>query len=690
MQIFPESVQMLWNKWQLRCMVLTSLSLQIILVVIGKSRQHRTKNFIRIIQWLAYLSADSVATASLGVLSNNHIKFEEYIIGPYRTITAFWAPFLLLHLGGPDTITAYSLEDNELWLRHFLGLAVQVGGSAYVFYRSWTSAKLNFVAIPMFIAAIIKYGERTWVLRSASRKHFRHSMLPHPDPGPNYTRFMEEYDSKKDEGFKVHSEKSTEARIEEGHSSAATEVDTSIPEVAILSKAYNFFEIFKNLPADLILTFHDIKKSQSFIQKSSCDEAFKVIEVELGFMYDVFYTKAALGHSTLGHFLRLTTICCTVGVFIAFLMIEKHIYFRVDVKITYILLIGAILLETYAVVVQVCSDWTIISLSKHKNFVVALLYRVISSITLPRHKRWSNAIGQFNLIRNCLKEKPGKSRLIQSVLQISELYWLKNSVEVPPELKTLIFEELLKKIEANVSDLDTPKKLCACRGGRVLQVYAKRYDKIGEENLNLLKSSVEVEFDESILLWHIATDLCYYSDQKENPLFVYGPYCKGSKLISDYMMFLLDMCPFMLPNGIGEIRFRDTCAEARQFFKERKSITNGIQACTKLIEVNTKIPPSKVKGDRSKSVLFHACMLAHSLQSLKTHYEKEKMWELVGQVWVEMLSYAASQCGWRDHARQLRRGGELLTHVWLLMAHLGLTQQFQISRGHERVKLIVQ
>ena len=129
------------------------------------------------------------------------------------------------------------------------------------------------------------------------------------------------------------------------------------------------------------------------------------------------------------------------------------------------------------------------------------------------------------------------------------------------------------------------------------------------------------------------------------------------------MMFLLDMCPFMLPNGIGEIRFRDTCAEARQFFKERKSITNGIQACTKLIEVNTRIPPSKVKGDRSKSVLFHACMLAHSLQSLKTHYEKEKMWELVGQVWVEMQSYAASQCRWRDHARQLRRGGELLTRL---------------------------
>ena len=32
-----------------------------------------------------------------------------------NTLMAFWAPFLLSHLGGPDNIMAYSLEDNELW-----------------------------------------------------------------------------------------------------------------------------------------------------------------------------------------------------------------------------------------------------------------------------------------------------------------------------------------------------------------------------------------------------------------------------------------------------------------------------------------------------------------------------------------------------------------------------------------------
>ena len=691
-EILPESMRTLWNKWELRSMVIVSFCLQSILMVIGDSRKHSRKNWVRIILWLAYLWADTIATASLGVLSSNQGESEGVFVDPHYVITVFWAPFLLLHLGGPDTITAYSLEDNELWLRHLLNLLVQVGGAIYVFLTAWTSTNsLYIIAIPIFFAGIIKYGERTWVLRSASSEHFRDSMLPHPDPGPNYARFMEEYRSKEDEGFKVCSEKNLDTLIEEDHSNAAMENNSRIPEAGILSKAYIFFEIFKKLPADLILSFHDIKKSQCFIQESSCDEAWKVIEVELGFMYDVFYTKAVLVRSFVGCVLHLITFSCTIAVFVAFFMIEKHIYLRVDVIITYILLVGAILLETYAVIVLVCSDWTILWLSKYRNFGVYLLYCVISLIPSLREKRWSNSVGQHNLISYCLEDKPAKCRFIQKVLCISKLlekYRYQTSKEVLPELKNLIFEELLKKIRANGSDLGTLKKLCACRGDGVLKANANSIGMISKGKLDILKWSFEVEFDQSILIWHIATDLCYY--QKDNNPFIYYPCCKVSKLLSDYMLYLLVMCPFMLPNGIGEIRFRDTCAEAREFFKERKSITKGNQACEKLLDVKTEISPSEVKGDRSKSVLFDACRLAKSLQSLKTEPGNEKMWEFVGQVWVEMLSYAASQCGWSDHAQQLRRGGELLTHVWLLMAHLGLTEQFKISQGHARVKLIVQ
>ncbi|KAG2283004.1 hypothetical protein Bca52824_054224 [Brassica carinata] len=95
-----------------------------------------------------------------------------------------------------------------------------------------------------------------------------------------------------------------------------------------------------------------------------------------------------------------------------------------------------------------------------------------------------------------------------------------------------------------------------------------------------------------------------------------------------------------------------------------------------------------VKGDRSKSVLFDASRLAKDLRQLEERYGKDK-WEILSKVWVELLCYAACHCDSTAHVEQLSRGGELINFVWLLMAHFGLTDQFQINKGDARAKLII-
>ena len=388
---------------------------------------------------------------------------------------------------------------------------------------------------------------------------------------------------------------------------------------------------------------------------------------------------------------------------LAFLIVDKHAFSTADIIITYVLLVGAILLEIYAVLVLVTSDWTILWLSNHKNSVVDFFYTTISSIPLSKNKRWSNTMGQYNLIKYCLKEKPTKYSVIQKFLCMSELLEklrYQDSAEVSMVLKNLIFEQLQKKSEF-AKDLKACKELCACSGDRVLKnakcqdCIKKEQSKTEEEsvevefdpvlqnakchfelikgNCTTIEQSVEEEFDQSILLCHIATNLCINYDWNTSPNSIKIPNCEASKLLSDHMLYLLVMRPFMLPNGIGQIRFQDTCAEAIEFFRERKSVCVGDHARMILLEVSTEVPPSKVKGDRSKSVLFEGCRLAKSLQCL----EIEKKWELVSHVWVEMLCYAANKCRWNHHAQQL------------LLAHCGITEQFQISKGHARAKLIV-
>ncbi|CAN6701310.1 unnamed protein product [Malus baccata var. baccata] len=670
-----------WNEWELRVGVVLSLCLQVILILIGNRRKHSTSNILRAVLWLAYLAADAVATHSLDVLSNDH---KAGCVHPSNfVISAFWAPFLLLHLGGPDTITAYSLEDNELWTRHLLGLVVQVSVALYVFFRALSERVLNFLAIPMFVVGFVKFGERIWVLRSMSSVHFRGSLLHDPDPGPNYAKYMEQYVSKRSEGFKVDLGKFVEARTVTDHPHEATGNERN--QIAVnVSQAHKFFETFRRLCADLILSFHDVLDSQYFFRNTESEQAFEVIDFELGFMYDTFYTKADLIYSRIGGILRCITLSLTIIVLVAFPFTTKPKYKVVDLVITYMLLGGAVVLEMYAIVIMLSSDWTMLWMSKHK-FTVQVR-RAVSLIPSVKNKRWSNTVAQYNLIIFCLKARPQKFIVIQKVSCIDQLlgyYRYKDSNDVSEELKTLIFEQLKEK-STKASNSDAYKKLCARRGDQVLEK-AGCLAKLGW-------SINGVEFDQSILLWHIATDLCYHSDMNRNLDPGSNPNCKASKILSNYMLYLLVMCPFMLPNGIGQIRFRDTCAEAEEFFKNKNLLkSDAKRACTKLFNVSTDFLPLKVKGDRSKSVLFDACRLAKALQSLESERRWEdnmKKWEIISHVWVEMLSYAANQCRWKDHGQQLRRGGELLTHVWLLMAHLGLTEQFQISEGQARPKLI--
>ncbi|KAL6179647.1 hypothetical protein ACLB2K_046319 [Fragaria x ananassa] len=607
----------------------------------------------------------------------------------------------------------------------------------------------------MLLAGLIKYGERTLALRSAKQGTFRQSLLSPADPGPSYVKFMELVSLKRDEGYNVETEEiDDELPVPElGNCTDGDILDFVADEVNMVVKAHELFRTFRRLFVDVILSFQERDSSQFFFQNLNPNiaptTAFKIVETELGYAYDVFYTKAPVIHTRWGFIFRAVSFSTTCIVFLCFQWFLKLRHKNwIDLSITYVLLGGAIVIEIYAFVLVASSDWTTLWLSRH---VKTPLPKVITLVQVGNKKRWSNSMAQINLLSYCLKRKPKKDWPLQdwffrSVLQkfdenLDKILYLTRE-PISDTFKCSIFKHLLAKSKLLMSSTEASKlqDIVASRydawirqksenavsrmsnttnetGDGVgdnascplwkfvtVTVPAKKGDggncaftcnfcKVaftGRGNLALEEYAfpdfevwtTKVEFDQSILLWHIATDLCYDHEPADEG----NEDRKVSKHIADYMMYLLVMCPFMLPKGIGTMRFADTCEEAKEFFAGRNitSLDPKSKVCKMLLAINTEIKPAQVKGDRSKSVLFDACILASSLIN-----QKEKKWVILRQVWIEMLAYAAGRCAGNYHAQQLRRGGELLTHVWLLMAHLGLTDQLQISKGHARVKLIL-
>ena len=459
-----------------------------------------------------------------------------------------------------------------------------------------------------------------------------------------------------------------------------------------MRKADKFFPKFKTLFANLGLESIVLRKSKSFFQNLSWTEAFGVTEIELGFVYDIFYTNAA--DNKRGVLSRFICLCLTILTFMGFSIIDKHEYPTIDVIITWLLLVGAFLLEFYSIILLCSSDQTRSWLSKQEKTRVNLLCQAISSCRVtflfPENNRWSNSMAQYSLISYSLKilNKFSEVWKFFSICPELEERSSKNSNVVPKYLKTLIFEQLQEKSRWG-SCIKAAKRLCALKGEGALEKM---------KCCCRLSWSIGEEFDENILLWHVATEICYYTDLNKNSIPVKNPNREASKLLSDYLLHLLVKRPHMLPNGIGQIRFQDSSADATEFFRSGKHIKDRIQACEKLLQVNTEMPQRKVKGDKKrkvrgdkkrKSVLFNACWLAKSLQSLETEEEWkcEKKWEMMSHVWIEMLCHAACQCPSNHHAEGLTQGGELLTHVWLLMAHFGITEHIQAPRSHTRVSL---
>lgn len=745
-----EEAEKLWEIWNIRVCILLSFFIQICLTFLAPLRKrHRKMSFLI---WILYLLADTVALYTIGSISNSSAT------STTDDIFVFWSPFLLVHLGGPDTITALALEDNELWLRHLLQLATQSAGTIYLFYRAFRTKSgddLLIAAVIMYVNGCVKYLERTTSLYLASMDTYRESLLGKPDAGPNYAALMEEYASRKAANIPVDikSNLETVAHISSTNANVVVDCETRsgdhcarTKEMELVQQAHELYLKFRGLIADTMFTFKErIESREFFLGKiKNGNQAFKIIQIELNFLFDVFYTKV----NTLQRARGITRVFSSVSVIascLLFYFMSTHNYRKLDVYITYVLLGGALFMEVIAVIMLSFCDWAVVAAIKSaKRWCKASISVTLLEFWLRhRPRRWSEEISQYDLLYHCLNDHSTivNILLLKRVKDVAEDFLYVSRINFDNDIGNLLYMEL--KIKATAAETtEDAKKACEARGDLVFSP-----DEFADYSNILRPWTLDVDYDESLLIWHIATNLCILNNpRKDDCERKQSESCckfqKYSKMLGNYMMYLLIMKPSMTSSvaGIAQVRLQDTCEEAKKFIhrklpqeeigkwakvkrffikcllwpygmikdlmnncnscrertpeaekkKDSKLVDSRLpQLCRKILDVNTEWKPVEVKGDRSKSVLFDACRLAKELIEIGKKRDEEKQWEVTFKVWVELLCYAASRSKPTAHLAQLREGGEFITLVWLLMAHLGLGEQFRINKGTGWAKLIV-
>ncbi|CAN6194361.1 unnamed protein product [Urochloa humidicola] len=635
-----------WNEWATQFLVIASLTQQILLLFLSRTRRRQGNKAKRLLSWLPYQLAEISATYAL-------TNFSPSSTIPEHRLVAFWAPFLLLHLAGPDNISAYSIEDNELWKRHRLTLSLQVVLALYVLRKQLAGSEIMLFSLGSTLSAvaIAKCCEKIRALRSANFSIIQRSLKTAETEEQRGKCYLYLEDEPPRGGFR------------------GKVVDE---EEFLMLRAHVVFRVCKSAMVDSseLLSSYVGGIIEKF-KENEPEYMWKLMEMELSLMYDILYTKAAVVHTLGGYCIRAIS---PLVVLASFLLFQFHGISEglnsVDVRITYALFAGAFFMETTSLLSALWSTWTFSFLCatpwsglRHAAFCSERwhrLRRVVLSLRRLAYntpadcyfsflsRRWSGTMGQYNMLDMCT------ARPTLLLGRFTEV--LGQPVGVPEELKSFVFAHIEHMIQTgSINSLGVVREKW---GIEALQ-------RAGLNDEVLLQRLLGAEFHEAIIIWHIATDIFLAQRDKTKDKHI----VKDVKALSNYMMFLLVKRPHMLPgltqNKLYQWTKESLTAEWRSICLPKS--TSGLPPSENLANVLyssiTELEPLRpdIKQTRLRiSILLARLLMMSSIDTLPLVYE----------IWSHFLIYTANRCNRESHAKRLSRGGEFTTLVWLMIEHL--------------------
>ncbi|KAM3393380.1 hypothetical protein ACQJBY_014198 [Aegilops geniculata] len=654
-------VAQLLNLWEIRVAVLSSFVAHLLLVLLSSIRRRKASGVLMLILWLAYQFSSWVAPYTLSNLSLGNTSSRR------QQLVAFWTTFLLHHLGGSDNISAFSLEDNKLSAREALNVISQVAGASYVLYKhvyiGGGGGTLIQVSIIIFAIGAAKYLERACALWQGNLGNISSS-----------------------------SKKKQASRLFTGGSSIRTGTDCQLDDEDALMVAHDMLPLCKRAMADSSVDTESPENNNLDTSRKiftmRWDKTCKVVEMELSLIYDILYTKAAVIHTPLGYSIRVASPLAIGAATVLFgFYYNKEGQTIPDVIITYALLVVTLLLDTRWLLRALGSTWTHAFLDARpqswlhhellcsgrwrrlRRFVVSLDLGRLCLTGPPRspssHRRWSGTVGQYSVLQECMRKISvcGAAAKAIGLEDVWNEYQHSKGHKFSQDVKRVVFTRVSKVLRSTYEEDNdgsySMKDITTSWGQETAKRYKEKNTPKGEEAKFVL--AFGREFQEDILVWHIATKIFLVYGKKA------GIHADAVNALSEHLMFLMAVRPYMLPGLALRSLYEATLKSLQGLCSSSR--TTGEEKLARIL-VNKDEDGNWIFHEETTLLVLEGANIAVELLKADD-LNMPKLLELVFNIWVDKLLYAGTRCSRESHARQLGRGGDLTTIVWIMAEHAG-------------------
>lgn len=442
--------------------------------------------------------------------------------------------------------------------------------------------------------------------------------------------------------------------------------------------------------------------------------AFKLIELELAFVYDVFFTSNAFLHcyqaksSTIWTFASAMGICFVGAVAVrpggarinsssptsseGIVVVDTS---TADVVITLVVLVSLALLQVLQVLRCWSSNWARVALAL--EFVYN---RVRINLGLPIVDRkmklrafftrrmgwlhgqlWQNKLGQYSVLESTsIRGLPPNLAMAWDIIRTYlYMYLVYGNLA-----KTLGMEYILKAFwellgsttvgAAVVLDSDVKASVSQVLGTIQIGPLGPVSPLLSAEGMKLLEQVLPPRDDDdpddgpgmrflvSIWTFHVATCYCELSQRRSGGGILDGDIGRDFRVattLSKYCAYLTVCAPELLPGDDREAKY--------------VSVSVAMDARSALRGATDRLEAMEVEKEATGKLkcFWPGVNLGKRLQHTQTMSESER-WRLLADFWTRALLAAAPSENVEDHVRHLSQGGEFITHVWSFLFHAGI------------------